>query len=173
MTLRFARNQAERVLRELRIDRAPVDLKVVAEHLGLRIAHEQLGDGLSGALVTHGEKAVVCVQASDHPHRKRFTIAHEIGHFVLRHQFEKGAHVIVDRGNLISFRGHRASEGVDPKEIDANHFAACLLMPEALLFQAVDALGGSLHDHDVENLARTFQVSEQAMTLRLGRLGLL
>ncbi len=63
---------------------------------------------------------------------------------------------------------------MDPKEIEANQFAACLLMPADLVKHAVTACGGSLLvDSQVSELASTFDVSEQAMTIRLSTLGLL
>ncbi len=53
-------------------------------------------------------------------------------------------------------------------------FAACLLMPADLVKQEVAAYGGSpLVDWQVSELASTFEVSEQAMTIRLSALGLL
>lgn len=105
----------------------------------------------------------------DSPVRQRFTIAHEIAHHSLGHQFESGEHVLVDKGYYISERGPRASDGVDPKEIEANQFAGSLLMPSRLIREKVAELGGSpLLDSDVTELARAFGVSEHAMTIRLG-----
>lgn len=74
----------------------------------------------------------------------------------------------------ISQRGSRASDGIDPKEVQANQFAACLLMPSKLLLEKVAKRGGPpLFDDDVSSLAEEFQVSEQAMTIRLTTLGVL
>ena len=149
-------------------------MDAVAAELGLTLVRDDLGSGVSGLLVTTDRSACVCVHASDHPTRQRFTLAHEIGHFVLRHQFVRGEHVHVDRGHFISQRGPRSATGVDPKEIEANQFAACLLMPADLVTQAVDAGGGTpLVDWQVSDLAATFDVSEQAMTIRLSSLDLL
>ena len=61
----------------------------------------------------------------------------------LRHQFVRGEYVHVDRGMVVSQRGPRSALGVDPQEIEANQFAACLLMPDDLLQHAVTAVGGS------------------------------
>jgi Zn-dependent peptidase ImmA (M78 family) len=174
MSAARAARQAEALVESLRITKPPVDVKRVASHLGLRIVEDDLGADISGALVSNPQGSVVLVQASHHDNRKRFTIAHEIGHHALRHQFEEGGHVHVDKGNYISLRGRRASEGVDPKEIEANWFAASLLMPSSLIAESVAKLEVSaLHDQHVEELAREFEVSEQAMTIRLSNLGLL
>jgi Zn-dependent peptidase ImmA (M78 family) len=80
----------------------------------------------------------------------------------------------VDRGHLITPRNSRSSTGVDTKEIEANQFAACLLMPSKLVLERIKALKvKSLCDDHVEKLAGEFKVSEQAMTIRLSTLGFL
>lgn len=92
---------------------------------------------------------------------------------MLGHQFQAGEHVHVDAGNYISKRGPRSSQGVDPKEVEANQFAAALLMPSRCLRSKAKLHGSPLWDSDVTELARAFKVSEQAMTIRLQTLGLL
>ena len=63
---------------------------------------------------------------------------------------------------------------MDAKEIEANQFAACLLMPSRLVRERVKALNTEqLYDSHVTALAKEFQVSEQAMTIRLTSLRLL
>jgi len=174
MSVRYARTQAEKLVERLGRNDTPVNVEMIAEHLGLPVVYAELGADVSGLLISDGTDAHICVQAKDAEVRQRFTIAHEIGHHHLRHQFEPGHHVHVDRGHYISERGPRASDGVDPKEVEANQFAACLLMPTKLVREKVAELGGGpLLDHHVSQLAGAFQVSEQAMTIRLSRLGLL
>ena len=174
MSVAVARRRAASVIAHYRIESPPVDVEAVATALGLTLVRDDLGVGVSGLLVSHQGAASVCVHAADHPHRQRFTIAHEIGHFVLRHQFARGEHVHVDRGIVVSQRGPHSASGVDRKEVEANQFAACLLMPADLVTQEVAACGESpLVDSQVSALASTFDVSEQAMTIRLATLGLL
>jgi Zn-dependent peptidase ImmA (M78 family) len=174
VSVRYARAQAEKLAERLGTGSVPVDVEKIADRLGLPVMYADLGEGVSGLLVSDGVQAHICVQDQDAPVRQRFTIAHEVGHHYLRHQFEPGHHVHVDRGHYISERGPRASDGVDPKEIEANQFAACLLMPSKLVREKVAELGGGpLLDQHVSHLARTFRVSEQAMTIRLSTLGLL
>ena len=170
----IVRRRAARLIAHHRVRVPPVDVEAVAAALGLTIVRDDLGAGVSGLLVSHQGAACVCVHEADHRHRQRFTIAHEIGHFVLRHQFVRGEHVHVDRGVVVSQRGPRAASGVDRKEIEANQFAAALLMPPALVTEAVTACGGRpLVDSQVSALAATFDVSEQAISIRLSTLGLL
>lgn len=174
MSVRLARLQAERLIERLGLMALPIDVHAIAHRLGLEITEANLGEGVSGLLISNAGSAHIFIQTKDHNHRKRFSIGHEIAHFILGHQIESGEHVIVDRGYYISQRGPRASTGVDQKEIEANQFAACLLMPSQLLRERVSALGGPpLLDQEVSYLANEFEVSEQAMTIRLTTLGLL
>ena len=175
MSIQSARLQAERFVEGLNITSLPIDVVAVAEQAGLVVVFDNLGSDVSGLLVANTDGACIFVQDTDHPNRQRFTIAHEIGHHTLGHQFEDGGHVHVDRGNFISQRGPRASAGIDPKEIEANQFAASLLMPTFLLRREVAARvqNGPVLDHHVTDLAQAFELSEQAMTIRLSALGLL
>lgn len=174
MSIRTARQQGEALAEAMNFRKAPVDVEKVAERLRLKLVYMNLGDDVSGLLISKGDSSVIAVQETDHPNRRRFTIAHEIGHFFLRHQFDPGEHVHVDRGHLITPRNSRSSTGVDPKEIEANQFAACLLMPSNLLSRAIKEFKtDSLLDYHVVRLADEFEVSEQAMTIRLSTLGYL
>lgn len=174
MRIALARRKAEELLRELRMDRVPVDVEVVARRLRLAVIKSDLGPDTSGLLVTDESGTRICLSSTDLPRRRRFTLAHEIGHHCLGHQFPRGEHVHVDRGNFISQRGRSAAPGIDPKEVEANQFAASLLMPAHLLRRHAQLLAGRgpLHDGHVSKLADTFQVSEQAMAIRLASLDL-
>jgi Zn-dependent peptidase ImmA (M78 family) len=175
MNLRQVRMLAEDLANERGNGRVPIKVDSIAHSLGLEIIEANLGPDVSGLLVFNGAKAQVYVQENDPEVRRRFTIAHEIGHHYLQHQFESGEHVHVDRGNYISQRGPRSSDGIDPKEVEANQFAASLLMPSKILRERIGKMPNAkpLLDHHVSLLAREFLVSEQAMTIRLTGLGLL
>jgi len=168
-----ARTAAERLIQRFGINKAPVDVYEVARALGLTIVLEDLGSDVSALLVTQGASSVIGVNKNHSDKRRRFSIAHEIGHHVMRHQFQSGEHVHVDRGSFISERGTRASAGIDPKEIEANQFAASLLMPTTVVLEHVARIGRTpLSESDIKRLAKDFNVSEQAMTIRLTVLGL-
>ena len=174
MSILSARNQAEALVDSLGIRKAPVDVAAVAKKLGLQVIFTDLGEDISGVLITGQQGSCIAIRKNDPGTRRRFSIAHETAHHCLRHQFEPGEHVHVDRGHLISHRNHRSSAGTDLKEIEANQFAACLLMPSRLLRESIKSLNAvQLYDSHVTELANEFQVSEQAMTIRLSALGLL
>ncbi len=174
MSSQSARKQADLLITALAITQPPINVEDVAKHLGLRIISMELEEGVSGLLITKPSKSCIAVREGDPPARQRFSIAHEIAHFCLRHQFEPGEHVHVDRGHLISQRNRQSSTGTNLKEVEANQFAACLLMPAALIRASIRELGTEeLYDAHITALAEKFKVSEQAMTIRLSVLGLL
>jgi len=104
------------------------------------------------------------------PVRRRFTIAHELGHLVL--QRDDLFHV--DEKFPVAFRSEDSSKAHSPFEVEANQFAAELLMPEKLLMRDVAKLPLGLDvEEAIAELARRYEVSEQAMTIRLSALGVI
>lgn len=171
--IQLARRNAEALVERLNIISAPVDVNVVARSLGLKIVYNDLGEEISGLLVTHDGNSSICIREGEPIVRQRFTIAHEIGHFVMRHQFEQDGQVHVDEEYKVTARSTAKTAGFDPKEVEANQFAAALLMPSRLLRQRASRFGGWMLNEDrVSELAREFKVSEQAMALRLQALNL-
>jgi Zn-dependent peptidase ImmA (M78 family) len=115
-------------------------------------------------------KAVIGVNSMHSITRQRFTIAHELAHLLL-HTDEQ---LHVDERSPIGFRSALSSKAVDDKEIEANQFAAELLMPYDLLLDEINELSEETPTEDaIRLLADTFVVSEQAMTFRLSGLGIL
>ena len=156
---------ARRLLNVVRIDKPPVPVKRVAKHLGIKIDESDLGRDCSGVLVRQGDRAVIGVNRLDHPNRRRFTIAHEIGHYLL-HERE----TYVDTGYRVNFRDLDSGSGTKSEEIEANRFAAALLMPEPMVKRAFDDFAFDLadtRDDDLRALAKLFGVSTQAMAYRL------
>jgi Zn-dependent peptidase ImmA (M78 family) len=173
MSIQLARIAAERLVERFGVHTAPVDVESIASMLDLRIVTEDLGSDISGLLVSRDGSACIAVQRSDHSNRRRFTIAHEIGHFVLRHHLQRNELVHADPHTQVIYRSPRASEGLDPIEVQANQFAASLLMPARLVQEHVGRLQKPLSESSVKSLAKEFKVSEQAMTIRLTALGLI
>lgn len=101
----------------------------------------------------------IMINQGDGENRRRFTCAHELGHFVRRAE-EAEEYATVD------LRSGLSAAGSDPEEIYANEFAACLLMP-ADSIKTYRETGLS----DLE-MAIRFRVSRGAMQHRLENLGL-
>ena len=173
MSVLAARNAAEKLIDRMGIHSPPVDVHGIARSLGLRVVYEDLGSDISGVLVSRDGAASIAVKKSDKEPRKRFTVAHEIGHYYLRHHIQRNELVHADEHRQVIYRSAKASEGLDQMEVQANQFAASLLMPTRLVREHVERRPKPMGDSDVEELAEAFNVSVQAMTIRLTTLGLL
>lgn len=144
------------------------DLAMLADEVGVVVARLPLGDVGSpdgcSAIDPETDAAYILINSDKSRVRRRFTIAHELGHLVMEHLL--GGQVIIDET-----LNERA-----PKEREANAFAAGLLMPESGVRGAVERLRKRLdEDNPIEWivwLADSFGVSEEAAAYRLVNIGL-
>lgn len=151
----------------------PIDPEQIARHLGIEIRKLDPEDQtLSGFLLRHSEgtgRPIIGVNRRHTPARRRFTVAHELGHFLLH----RWGDVRVDR-HMISRRDERSSKGEYTEEIEANQFAAELLMPAAWLEEDFEESPFDVQDEgQVARLAKRYGVSHSAMTFRLANLDLI
>lgn len=133
---------------------------------------EQLSENLSGAIIFDKDDNdfSVIINKNKPETRKNFTIAHELGHYFLHLEIIKEQEIFIDGensldSNNILFRLDNAKSS--QLEIEANNFAASLLMPADLVTKAWETL------KSVEECAKIFNVSVSAMSIRLERMGLL
>lgn len=156
-----AKRDAEAVRRAVWRDHwFPVDPVRIARALGLKVLDARLPDDVAGAIVReNGRDPIVVSNATDHRSRKRFILAHQLGHVVRR--TDDGAFEHVDRRDTL------AATGTDPEEIYANVFAANLLMPE----YEVRRLRRGKRASDLD-LALRFGVPREAARRRLADLGI-
>lgn len=137
----------------------PVPVEDIAEDLlGLRVRVDSGMGALSGALLP--AHRLIRVNADEPPDRRRFTVAHEIGHWVVHCAEQRERAPIMCRS--VETPGAR-----DVREREANVFAADLLMPEDAVRGRFDTVGPH-----AEPLAHTFGVSVDAMRWRLYNLDL-
>ncbi len=130
----------------------PVDIEKIAQSIGMSVVYDDMPDH-SGMFEYVNGVPVCIVNKMDTPARQRFTIAHEMGHYALRHEGKLPR----DKLNIM--------KNADPREIAANKFAAEILMPENLLSVYVQKGLG------VKELAKLFNVSSSAIIVRLKILG--
>jgi Zn-dependent peptidase ImmA (M78 family) len=167
----LARRRAAELLQQARIRRAPVPVDRLARLAGAEIHYEPFDGEVSGLLhrQQHGP-IIIGVNSAHATTRQRFTIAHELGHLVLHR--DETFHV--DERPVIRFRNQESSQATNAEEVEANQFASELLMPDYLLSKELSRLPADMSPEDaVSVLAKRFQVSEQALTLRLTRSGVL
>lgn len=160
-----AQNAAIRALRKAGVADVPVDLNAVCEAHELHCIERKLDPELSGMSFIRDGKGYVVVNSAHHVNRRRFTMAHEIGHHLLHSDYlSKNVHV----DTAVLRRDELSSEGVYSKEIAANAFAAELLMPRAEV-QKLASLDLSDED-EVARAAARFGVSATALTFRISNL---
>ncbi len=139
----------------------PVDPVTIARAAGLRVLDAPLDEDTLGALIKQpGQEPTIMINQSDPENRKRFTCAHELGHWVRRSEE-------AEEYSTVDLRSGLSAMGADPEEVFANEFAACLLMPEPAV-KNMQANGLN----DIQ-LAIEFKVSREAMQFRLKNLGLM
>ena len=124
-------NEAERLAEQIRItywnNGFPVDPVLVARELGARVIDVDLPDDIAGALLKKiDEDPIIMLRNGDSENRRRFTCAHEIGHYVFR--LERG-HFEEQEIDFVDKRSNLSGLGIDDEEVSANRFAAALLMP--------------------------------------------
>lgn len=163
--LAFARGRAKWLLSQGQETEPPVDVKKLARLLGATVCPAHYDGELAGSVIRLPGKIIIGVNSEQPQNRQRFTIAHELGHLLLH----EGKKVHLDERLRVNLRNTTSSLAIDPDEMEANQFAAELLMPEAFLEKDMMTMvdldpdsGNVIHD-----LARDYQVSEQAMTIRL------
>lgn len=139
---------------------APVDVRRIAEELGIRVWEmTRLPEGISGQIwldpVNGGTSGFsIGVRAADPLVRKRFTVAHEVAHFIL-HRDNLSGGLYED----VMYRGGLSSR----QETQANQMAADILMPFKLMNNLMDE-----GETTLEGLAKRLQVSVVAIKIRLG-----
>lgn len=163
-----ADDAAEQLLREFGITEAPVQPETIAKRRGAMVVTRELEPDVSGMLVRESDGLIIGVNKHHASVRRRFTIAHELGHLELH----RGRALILDTSVRVDFRDRVSSLATDQEEIEANRFAAALLMPQDMV---VRLAAGASRDPDelIRSLAKRFQVSQAAMSYRLINLGIL
>jgi Zn-dependent peptidase ImmA (M78 family) len=166
----------EKLLQLTKIETPPVDIERVAKLRGAEIRYGAFkGEGkLAGILFQEDNQIIIGVNESHPSTRQRFTIAHELGHLEL-HSHSK-LHVDTHFKSPIRLRDEISSLAIDPEEIDANTFAAELLMPTLMIERDVrNVMSNQVFDYEddefIRELANRYEVSPQAMTFRLINLG--
>lgn len=168
-----AETKARSLLEKTGMDQIPVPVEKIAEGLGVKLRYEPFEGDISGMLFRDEQRTIIGVNSRESLARQRFTISHEIGHLLLH----RGRPMFVEKHVHVNLRDSRSSTATNQEEIEANQFAAELLMPnsavrrEALkrLTKGVPSSGEELAEH----LAKAFRVSKQAMEFRLTNLGIL
>lgn len=169
MTANKAQQAAQQLIQERSLT-VPIDIKALLLDHRVFTREEAMEKNMSGMLVVQGDIATAVVNRDHSMTRKRFTLAHELGHFILH---KDSSSVFID-SSPIFYRDEQSAQGLLTEEVEANAFAAELLMPENWLREKVAdlPLDYVTDEAGVARLAQELQVSVQALSIRLGKLGL-
>lgn len=161
--------EAQKKLQELRekFNEIPVPVIAIAKELGIKIYEaSDFSRTQSGSIKKEKGRYVIYLNGLDHPTRKRFTIAHEIGHFLLHRDYlNQGNEAITEIKQPVTELNRPAdptpmNEAERKREIEANRFAAELLMPSEEFKEAFKQA------NNVEDIADKFYVSSSAVAVR-------
>jgi len=162
--LGMAKQKAEAILRDKQIDRLPVDpFAIAAAHDIIVEAKPDTAPGVSGMLLRYGDVFGI-LYAVHVPSEgfQRFSVGHELGHYFLDGHVD---HILPQDGVHASHAGFISA---DPYELEADQFAAGLLMPSGPFRRAIGKRPPGLIA--IEALAETCRTSLTATAIRYAEL---
>ena len=151
--------EAHKVLDENYVLEPPVDVRTIAENYGITVKETEFPEKFSQVLgfITpndNHDKATMYINESDSEQSKLFTIAHELGHWLL-HKEE----ILKDPNKTILLRMALGDQDKNDLEKEADAFAAELLVP----MNFMEKIGS---DKSVEELAKKFGVTKEVIGYR-------
>jgi hypothetical protein len=138
----FATAFAEKLLRdELKINKLPIDPIAIARSRGIRVEAMPVDhDGVSGMFIhAHGKSAIAYATYINNKGFQHFSVAHELGHCFLPGHID----ALLPNG-VTHHESHSGFVSDDRYELEADHFAAGLLMPSRLFTAAMNDAGDGL-----------------------------
>lgn len=156
---------AEKVILNRYMSEYPVKIGQIARDLGVAIKVSSMGTGISGQISREDNQYVIRVNRNEARERQRFTIAHELAHYLLhRNIIDSSPEGITD---TVLYRSGKPEQ----IEFEANRLAAEIVMPMSLVERELQAsFGGVVTEATIESLASRFEVSKAAMEIKLSTL---
>lgn len=160
-------NITEKIINDLKSKRYPIPIVNIMKELNFIVGKQRLEDDLSGYIVINdeiekkfGKKKMICVNSNDSWGHQRFTIAHELAHYLFDYNMQEPEF----------YNTYRTTDVNNDIEIRANTFAANLLMPEKEFKKQYDKYYDDIDLYS--KLEEYFQVSRRAIDRRIIELGL-
>lgn len=140
-------------------------IKEIARSVGIVDFKELEADGFEGSLIADPEKSAgfILTRVSTHPRRKRFTIGHELGHFLIP------THQGIQNCTMRDLRETRRDTLYRRQEAEANRFSAGLLMPKPMFLKDMEELGTADVTH-AKQLSDLYDTSMEATVNRYAEL---
>ena len=160
----------EDILKKNNVGEPPIKVEEIATALNIIVVRRPYTakNNLAAMLVRDAGKVIIALNSNNDKKRQRFSIAHEIGHYLLH----PGENLFVDRDFTVNFRDAKASQGKHIQEIEANRFASILLIPDRFLMADLRSYIGNAFDKDKisEELSKKYDVSQLTMNIRINSL---
>jgi Zn-dependent peptidase ImmA (M78 family) len=139
----------------------PIPLERIADAVGIIDLISQTTSSFEGVLVTDDAKSTgsIAYNQASRIERRRFTIAHEIGHFLIPWHGASAQCATADMGVL------KSQDTRKSKEAEANRFAAALLTPTTLFTRDIRQFGSPETEH-ILALATKYKVSKEMVAWR-------
>jgi len=154
----FVRQMARKILAESKVKSPPVDLLQILSTYGIAYEEvEDFPDTVDALIVEDGPKIYAAVNARQHPHRRRFSLAHELGHYFMHRDGMPEEPITIDNPPSDDLGAATKS----PAEIEADLFAGELLVPLEMLKPHVQK--------GIPELSKLFLVSEQVISIAISR----
>jgi hypothetical protein len=151
--------QGEQVIQERGISALPVEPITIAREFDIEVVAKPVREGVSGMLLrVRNSYGIVYARHIDNPGFERFSIGHELGHYFLP------GHIDAVLGDRDSHQSHAGFGSGDRYELEADHFAAALLMPRQLFSTALRRAGDGIAA--IEGLAEICKTSLTATAIR-------
>jgi len=170
MNIKLVNSKVNAILKSLPEIILPIKIEEIAKMRGLKVMAYPLGDDVSGLLAIQEGVGTIGYNQNEPKVRRRFTIAHELGHYELH---KEKSDLFVDK----QFIYRSQNSGNNPvnlaMEQEANYFASAILMPTDQVRKAIEQTNMDLASEEaIKELAKIFEVSTTAMSIRISALGM-
>lgn len=150
-------NKTNELLKKYSIEKPIVNIFKIAENEGIKLHFVKMpGKASNVAGFLDIENKTMYINDDDPPNRQTFTVAHELGHYILKHENDKFG---------VLYRMQKFNGENSLLEQEANLFAANILVPKHMLLEIMNKY--NLNEEDDELLAPLFGVSKEMMGYRL------
>lgn len=160
-----ARDTSWEVLVRCGIRELPISLGTIADHYDFKVIaysdtnitqvlKNEVVEGDGFIVFSKGKKEIFLNDKVSNRNRRRFTLAHELGHGILNHDI-----------GIVHYRNSEVDSDIDMQELEANVFARDILMPSTVL--------AALGIHTPEEIMRVCDVSRKSAEIRAARMELL
>ncbi|WP_336517017.1 ImmA/IrrE family metallo-endopeptidase [Pollutibacter soli] len=170
MNIKLVNSKVNAILKSLSDISLPINIEEIAKMRGLKVIPYPLGDDVSGLLAIQDGIGTIGYNKNEPKVRRRFTIAHELGHYELH---KEKSDLFVDKQFIYRSQNSGNTAVNQAMEQEANYFASAILMPADQVRKAIEKANMDLGSEEaIKELAKIFEVSTTAMSIRISSLGM-